>query len=85
MTFIVDVFAQRIVGWHAGATAMTNLVLTRCGSPWDRDRGDPRGPGQLMRHSDAGSQYTSSKFTEHLELEGIAPSIGSVGDAYDNA
>ena len=53
---------------------------------WDRDRqGTPVEPGQLLHHSDAGSQYTSIRFTEHLELEGIAPSIGTVGDAYDNA
>ena len=38
-----------------------------------------------MCHNDAGSQYTALRFTEHLALEGIAPSIGSVGDAYDNA
>jgi putative transposase len=38
----------------------------------------------LVHHSDAGSQYTSIRFTEHLELQGIAPSIGTVGDAYDN-
>ena len=42
-------------------------------------------PGKLISHSDAGSQYTALRFTEHLALEGIAPSIGSVGDAYDNA
>src|SRR5262249_11103595 len=53
---------------------------------WQRDReGRPARPGELIMHSDAGSQYTSIKFTEHLELEGIKPSIGSVGDAYDNA
>ena len=43
------------------------------------------GVGELIHHSDAGSQYTSILLTEHLELEGIAASIGSVGDAYDNA
>lgn len=42
-------------------------------------------PGQLIHHSDAGSQYTSVRLTEHLALEGIRPSIGTVGDAYDNA
>jgi hypothetical protein len=42
-----------------------------------------RGPGQLVHHADAGSQYTAIRFTEHLDLEGIAPSIGTVGDAYD--
>jgi putative transposase len=51
-----------------------------------RDReGHPVTPGELIGHADAGSQYTSIRFTEHLELEGIRPSIGSVGDAYDNA
>jgi hypothetical protein len=53
---------------------------------WDRDRqGQPIQPGELTHHSDAGSQYTSIRFSEHLALEGIAPSIGTVGDAYDNA
>lgn len=47
--------------------------------------GHPIDAGQLIHHSDAGSQYTSLKLTGHLALEGIRPSIGSVGDAYDNA
>jgi transposase InsO family protein len=52
---------------------------------WDRHRqGHPVIPGALIHHHDAGSQYTSLRFTEHLALEGIAPSIGTVGDAYDN-
>ena len=87
VAFVVDVFAQRIVGWHAATTKVTDLVLTPLRiALWDRDRqGTPVEPGQLLHHSDAGSQYTSIRFTEHLELEGIAPSIGTVGDAYDNA
>lgn len=87
MAFVVDVYAQRIVGWQAASTKVTDLVLTPLRiALWDRDRqGTPVEPGQLLHHSDAGSQYTSIRFTEHLELEGIAPSIGSVGDAYDNA
>ena len=44
----------------------------------------PRHPGQMLHHSDAGSQYTSIRFTDHLALAGIAPSIGTIGDAYDN-
>lgn len=53
---------------------------------WDRDRtGRPAVPGELIWHSDAGSQYTALRFTERLALEGIAPSIGTVGDALDNA
>ena len=42
-------------------------------------------PEILVARSDAGSQYTSIRYTEHLDLEGIAPSIGTVGDAFDNA
>jgi len=53
---------------------------------WQRDReGHPTVPGELIHHSDAGSQYTSIRLTEHLALEEIRPSIGTVGDAYDNA
>ena len=87
VAFVVDVFAQQIVGWHAATDRRTDLVLTPLRiALWDRDRqGTPVEPGQLLHHSDAGSQYTSIRFTEHLELAGIAPSIGSVGDAYDNA
>jgi transposase InsO family protein len=86
VAFVVDVFAQRIVGWHAATDKRTDLVLTPVRiAMWDRDRhGNPVIPGELLHHSDAGSQYTSLRFTEHLALEGIAPSIGSIGDAYDN-
>src|SRR5690625_7298858 len=53
---------------------------------WQRDRdGNPISPGALILHSDAESKYSSIRYTEHLDLEGIAPSIGTVGDAYDNA
>ena len=87
VAFILDVFAQRIVGWHAAGDKRTGLVLTPLRiALWDRGRqGLPIEPGQLLHHSDAGSQYTSIKFTEHLELTEIVPSIGTVGDAYDNA
>jgi len=87
VAFVVDVFAQRIVGWQAATDKRTDLVLTPLRiALWDRDRqGQPIEPGQLTHHSDAGSQYTSIRFTEHLDLDGIAPSIGTVADAYDNA
>lgn len=86
VAFVVDVFAQRIVGWHAATDKKTGLVLTPVRiALWERDRqGHPVTAGNLLHHSDAGSQYTSLRFTEHLALEGIAPSIGTVGDAYDN-
>ena len=86
VAFIVDVFAQRILAWHAATDKRTDLVLTPLRiALWDRDRnGHAVTPGQLIHHHDAGSQYTAIRFTEHLALEGIAPSIGTVGDAYDN-
>jgi putative transposase len=86
VAFVVDVYAQRIVGWHASTTRTTDLVLT-CSrmAVWQREHdGHPVTPGQLIHHHDAGSPYTALRYTEHLALEGIAPSIGSVGDAYDN-
>jgi len=87
VAFIVDVFAQRIVAWNAATAKDTDLVMTPLRMAiWQRARdGHPIEPGELIGHADAGSQYTSIRFTEHLDLEGIQPSIGSVGDAYDNA
>ena len=87
VAFIVDVFAQRIVAWHAATNKETDLVMIPLRMAlWERDReGRPTVAGELIHHSDAGSQYTSILLTEHLGLEEILPSIGSVGDAYDNA
>ncbi|MCB1256830.1 MAG: IS3 family transposase [Microthrixaceae bacterium] len=87
VAFILDVFSQRIVAWHAQTTKGTDLVMIPLRMAlWERDRqGRPVEPNQLRAHSDAGSQYTSLAWTEKLALDGIAPSIGTVGDAYDNA
>jgi putative transposase len=87
VAFIVDVFAQRIVGWHVSTGKATDLVMIPLRMAlWLRQHeGHPVKLGQLIHHSDAGSQYTSFRFTEHLATEQIAPSVGSVGDAYDNA
>ncbi len=87
VTFIVDCFSQRIVAWHAQSTKHTDLVMIPLKMAlWERDRqGHPVVAGELIAHADAGSQYTSIRFTDHLDLEGIAPSIGTVGDAFDNA
>jgi putative transposase len=83
VAFIVDVFAQRILAWHASTSKVTDLVMVPLRMAlWQRGRdGHPTAPGQLICHSDAGSPYTSVRFTEHLELEGIRPSIGTVGDS----
>jgi putative transposase len=87
VAFIVDVYSQRIVAWHAQTTKHVELVMIPLRMAlWERSRqGHPIVPEQLRAHSDAGSQYVSLAYTEKLALDGIAPSIGSVGDAYDNA
>ena len=87
VAFIIDVFAQKIVAWHASTCKDTDLAMIPLRMAlWQRDReGRPPTQEELIMHSDAGSQYTSIRFTDHLALEGIRPSIGSVGDAYDNA
>ena len=87
VAFVLDCYSQRILAWHAATAKTTPLVLTPLRiALWDRDRhGHPVQPGELIAHSDAGSQYTSLRFAEHLAAEGIAASIGTVADAYDNA
>ena len=87
VAFILDVYSRRIVAWHAATSKHTDLVMTPLRMAlWQRHRdGHPVEAGTLIHHSDAGSQYTSIRLTSHLELEDIAASIGSVGDALDNA
>ncbi|GAA4834841.1 hypothetical protein GCM10023221_09600 [Luteimicrobium xylanilyticum] len=86
VAFIVDCYSQKIVSWHASTTKHVDLVMTPLRiALWQRDREGHPAPAGLIHHSDAGSQYTSVRLTEHLALEGIRPSIGSVGDAYAGA
>ena len=86
VAFAVDLFSRAIVGWAASTTkdvAFVEACLRM--ALWRRDHtGRPVHSG-LIHHSDAGSQYTAIRFTETLALEGLTASIGSVGDAYDNA
>ena len=86
VAFVVDIFSRLFAGWAAARHKRAKLVLDALDMAlWHRDHGGHRvGPG-LVHHSDAGSQYTSIAFTAHLAAEGIVPSIGSVGDALDNA
>ena len=86
VSFVVDVYSRAIMGWSAATNKRTPLVLDALDMGlWRRDRdGRPAGPG-LIHHSDAGSQYTSFRFTTHLLASGIDASIGTVGDALDNA
>lgn len=86
VAFVVDVFSRAIVGWSAATTKRTSLVLGALQMAlWRRDRTGHAVHDGLVHHSDAGSQYTSLAFTTHLLTAGIDASIGSVGDALDNA
>jgi putative transposase len=86
-SFVTDVFSRRILGWRTSASKTTPLVLSALDQAlFSRRRHDARFSAQgLVFHSDAGSQYTAISFTEALIDAGIAPSIGTVGDALDNA
>jgi putative transposase len=81
--FIVDVFSRRIVGWRVAANMKTEMVLDALEMA-RASRGARRLVG-LVTHSDAGSQFTSVRFTERLAEIGARPSIGTVADSYDNA
>jgi len=86
VAFAIDLYSRAIVGWSASTTkdvAFVEACLSM--ALWRHDHtGRPITAG-MIHHSDAGSQYTSIRFTETLALEGLSASIGSVGDAYDNA
>jgi putative transposase len=87
VAFAVDTFSRRIVGWAAATNKRTQFVLDALDMGlWQRERaGIPVRPKELIHHSDAGSQYTSFRLATHLAAEHIAASIGTVGDALDNA
>ena len=82
VAFVVDVFARRIVGWRASRSAHAGFVLDALEQALHERR--PVG-GRLVHHSDRGSQYVCIKYSERLAEAGIEPSVGSVGDSYDNA
>jgi transposase InsO family protein len=83
VAFVVDVFARRIVGWRVSSSMRTDFVLDALEQALYARRGQTR--DGLVHHSDAGSQYLSMRYTDRLADAGIAPSVGSQGDAYDNA
>jgi putative transposase len=83
VAFIIDVFARRIVGWRVSRTAHAGFVLDALEQALYARR--PVRGGGLVHHSDRGVQYVSIKYTERLAAAGIEPSVGSVGDSYDNA
>ena len=86
VAFVFDVYSRRIVGWRAAARMTTELVLdTLEHAIWSRRSDGVEDLTGLVHHTDAGSQYTSFAFTHRLIDEGVDASVGSVGDAYDNA
>ena len=83
VAFVIDTFARRIVGWRVSRNAHAGFVLDALEQAL-HDRRPLRGGG-LVHHSDRGVQYVSIKYTERLIEAGLVPSVGSVGDSYDNA
>ncbi len=83
VAFVVDVFSRRIVGWKVARSMTASLVIDALNmAAWVRRGTDIDG---VVCHSDAGSQYTSIAYTDRLEEIGAAPSIGTIGDSFDNA
>jgi transposase InsO family protein len=83
VAFIIDAYARRIVGWRVSRTAHAGFVLDALEQALHERR--PARKIGLVHHSDRGSQYVSIRYTERLAEAGIEPSVGSVGDSYDNA
>ncbi|MCA1699903.1 MAG: IS3 family transposase [Actinobacteria bacterium] len=82
-SFVIDVYSRRIVGWQLASHMRTDLVCDALRMALSRRRAGA--DVQLVHHSDAGSQYTSYAFGQVLDDHGVLASIGTVGDAYDNA
>jgi transposase InsO family protein len=84
VAFVIDVFARRIVGWRASTSMRSDLALDALEQAlYDRETDAADTP--LIHHSDRGGQYLSIRYTERLAAAGLEPSVGSRGDAYDNA
>ena len=80
LAVVLDAFSRRIVGWAMANHLRTELVLDALGMAIGQ-----RQPTDVIHHSDQGSQYTSLSFGKRCKEAGVRPSMGSVGDAYDNA
>lgn len=89
VSFVIDLFSRRILSWATSTRHDTEFVEEALRlALWQRRNGcgSRVGPkGETVHHSDAGSEYTSQRYTQTLTVEGLIPSIGTIGDAYDNA
>ncbi len=83
VAFVIDAFARRIVGWKVSASATAGFVLDALEQAIHARR--PTGRDELVHHSDRGSQYLAMSYTQRLAEAQLVPSVGSVGDSYDNA
>lgn len=83
VAFVIDTFANRIIGWSVSQTATASFVLEALNQAVHERQ--PLKGQKLIHHSDKGSQYVSIRYTERLAIADIIPSVGSVGDSYDNA
>ena len=83
--FVIDAYANRILGWECSTSKQTAFVESAIRQAVVLRARECRPLDGVVHHSDAGSQYTSVRFAESLLLAGMTPSIGSVGDAFDNA
>ncbi len=81
VAFVIDVYARRIVGWKVSSSMTTDFVLDALEQALQARQRE----GELIHHSDRGSQYVSIRYSERLAEAGVEPSVGSVGDSYDNA
>jgi putative transposase len=86
VALVIDLYSRAIVGWSAATHKREEFVAQALAmAVWRREHtARPRTP-RMIHHSDAGSQYVALKYTETLALEGFSASVGTVGDAYDNA
>ncbi len=84
VAFVIDAFSRRILGWRVSSSLSSDLALDALEQAiCEREEETQR--QQLVHHSDRGVQYLSIRYTERLAEAGIEPSVGSVGDSYDNA
>jgi len=85
VAFVIDAYADRIVGWQASRSMRTDLALDALEQAiWQRKE-EGQGLDELVHHSDRGSQYLAIRYTERLGQAGAVTSVGSRGDSYDNA
>jgi putative transposase len=83
LAFVLDAFSRKVVGWQLASHMRTDLVLDALRMALAQR--EPGADFELVAHTDRGSQYTSTDYTQELDDHGVLASVGSVGDAYDNA